>query len=98
MTEAIILALIGMFGMVFASNGLWAFIQSKSSKKSPYEQMVFALGKERLLRLSKKYIKMTYIPIDEFSTFVVLGEAYFAMKGNSTVKLLYEQALELPRK
>ena len=98
MSETIVVAIIGMFGACLASNGLWSFIQSVRSKRSPLEQMVYAIGRERLLRLSKKYIEQGYIPSDDFGTFVTLGEAYFALKGNSEVGAFYKEAMELPRK
>lgn len=98
MSETIIVALIGFVAAVLAGNGLWDFIKSRTSKPSALEAMVLALGRERLLRLSRRYIEQGYVPEEDFDTLVKLGEAYIAMGGNSTVRHYYQQAIELPRK
>lgn len=86
---------------VFASTGFWAFIQrvyeNHSKKKTPQQQMLLALCRDRLLHLSKSYLAKGYIPDDEYETFVEMGEAYILL-GNSGVKRKYLTAKELPVK
>lgn len=84
---------------IFASTGFWAFIQkvydSRKKKKTPQDLMLLALGRDRLLYLSKRYLERGFIPDDEFESFKDMGEAYLAMDGNSKVKRKYFEALEL---
>ena len=87
---------------VFASTGFWAFVQklydNHKKKKTPQDLMLLALGRDKLLYLSKKYLEMGYIPDDEYESFKDMGEAYLAMEGNSRVKRKYFEALELDTK
>lgn len=91
-----------ILGLILASNGLWdflkTFVKSKRKRKNPQELMMLALGRDRLLHLCKKYIKLGYIPQDEYESFVELGDAYLKMHGNSIVKHLLDRAKKLPIK
>lgn len=83
---------------IFASSGFWDWLKSRRKKMTPYEQVTMAIGREKLNKLSKKYIKMEYIPEDEFESFKELGEAYLEAGGNTMVKELYLEAVKLPKK
>lgn len=87
---------------IFASTGFWAFIQkvydSRKKRKTPQDLMLLALGRDRLLYLSKKYLGMHYIPDDEYESFKDMGEAYIALDGNSKVKRKYLEAIQLETK
>lgn len=83
---------------IFASTGFWDWLKSRRKKMTPYERVTMAVGREKLNKLSKKYIKMTYIPEDEFESFNKLGEAYLEADGNTVVKELYLEAVKLPKK
>lgn len=85
---------------VFASTGFWNFltviINNIRKKRTPQDNMLLALGRDKLLFLNKKYRKMGYIPDDDYETYIALGEAYEAMEGNSLVKKGFEENLKLP--
>lgn len=87
---------------IFASTGFWTFlnqvISNHKHKKTPQEQMIMAIGRDRILFLSKTYMKMGYIPDDEFDNFKLMGEAYIAMDGNTSVKRKYLEAIKLTTK
>ena len=83
---------------IFASTGFWDWLKTRRKKMTPYERVTMAVGREKLNKLSKKYIKMTYIPEDEFESFNKLGEAYLEADGNTVVKELYLEAVKLPKK
>lgn len=87
---------------IFASTGFWSFISQIASahkrKKTPQEQMIMSLGRDRLLYLSKAYLTKGYIPDDEYDNFKLMGEAYIAMDGNTSVKRKYLDAIELDTK
>ena len=83
---------------IFASSGFWDWLKTRRKKMTPYEQVTMAIGREKLNKLSKKYIKKEYIPEDEFESFKELGEAYLEAGGNTMVKELYLDAMKLPKK
>ena len=87
---------------IFASTGFWQFIlavyNNRTKKKTPVDNMVLALGRDKLLFLNKKYRKKGFIPEDDFETYVGLGEAYEAMGGNTLVKKGFEENRKLPVK
>lgn len=87
---------------VFVCTGFWSFLtevyRNNKEKQTPQDKMILAIGRDKLLSLSKKYIEQGFIPDDEFEAFDKLFEAYIGMKGNSTVKALGERALKLPLK
>lgn len=97
-TSKLIITLIVVAGSIFASNGFWDWLKTRRGKMTPYERVTIAIGREKLNKLSKKYIKLEYIPEDEFESFKELGEAYLASGGNSMVKELFEEAIKLPKK
>ena len=85
---------------IFASTGFWQFIlaiyNNKTKKKTPMENMVLALGRDKLLDANKKYRKMGFIPEDDFETYIGLGEAYEKMGGNTLVRKGFEENRKLP--
>ena len=83
---------------IFASSGFWDWLKTRRKKMTPYEQVTMEIGRDRLNYLSKKHIKAGYIPEDEFESFEELGEAYLEAGGNTMVKALYLEAVELPKK
>lgn len=94
--STITLAIIGLFGSVFASQGFWEWIRTR--KKTPQDKMLLAIGRDRLLFLCKKYKANGYIPEDEFEAFTAMGDAYIEMGGNSTIKKMYGDCKNLPLK
>lgn len=58
--------------------------------------MLLSLGRDRLLRLAKKYNRLKSIPEDEVENFQAMYDAYVSMGGNTIVKRLCEDALKLP--
>lgn len=94
--------LIEIIAIIFGSQGVWTLLNNmyqdrkKRKKKSPLESMVHALVRDKLLVLSKFYIKLGGIPEDEVSTFKELYQAYVEAGGNTNVKELGERASELP--
>lgn len=83
---------------IFASSGFWDWLKTHRRKMTPYEKVTMGLGREKLNKLSKRYLKQDYIPEDEFESFKELGEAYIDAGGNTMVKELYQDAIELPKK
>ena len=95
---------IAVIAIVFGSQGLWVLINNiyqdhkkKKKEKTPLEVMVIALVRDKLLFLSKKYIKMEGIPEDEVATFKELYKSYTDdVTNNTNVKELGSRAEKLP--
>ena len=95
---------IEVIAIVFGSQGLWVLINNiyqdhkkKKKEKTPLEVMVIALVRDKLLFLSKKYIKMGGIPEDEVATFKELYKSYTDdVTNNTNVKELGSRAEKLP--
>lgn len=82
---------------VFASSGLWAFLQALMNKKSAKTRMLLGLGHDRIMHLCDKYIARGWISTDEYEDlFKYLYDPYIKMGGNGTAKRLMEDVGRLP--
>lgn len=92
--------ILSLAGIILASNGLWTLLlkiyENRTKEKTPMENMILAVGRDRLLYLAKYYISIGFIPEDSYEAFDEMGKAYLSMGGNSLVKKKYEEALALP--
>lgn len=93
---------IELIAIVFGSQWLGTLLNNiyqdrkKKKKKTPTENMVMALVRDKLLFLSKKYLKVGGIPEDEVATFRELYDAYDEAGGNTDVKEKGGRASKLP--
>lgn len=87
---------------IFASDGFWSYIRSKSDKrdnvKSAIEEGLVALLHDRIYELSKFYIKSGHITFSEFDNLTYLYKPYEKLGGNSNAPDLYAKCKDLPRK
>lgn len=92
--------IIELIAIVMGSNWLGSFLlqilQEHKKKKTPLEEMILALGRDRLLYLAKKY--RDGIPADEYENFYAMFTAYLKLGGNSQVKKRCEEVLKKPLK
>lgn len=93
---------IELIAIVFGSQWLGTLLNNiyqdrkKKKEKTPTETMVLALVRDKLLFLSKKYLRMGGIPEDEVATFTELYDAYVGADGNTDVKEKGGRASKLP--
>lgn len=91
--------LITIVGAFVASSGFWAWIQSRSNKKSANTQMILGLGHDRIIYLCEKYIERGWVSSDEFENLdTYLYSPYIKMGGNGTAKRLMAIVGNLPVK
>lgn len=86
---------------IFASNGFWDYLKTKSKKKKkdPVQHMVLGIAYIELINACTKYLDRGYITVEElhdldnylFTPYTVLG-------GNSTAKTMFENVKSLPIK
>lgn len=82
---------------VFASSGLWTFLQMLLNRKSARVRMLLGLGHDKIIYLCSKYIDRGWITNDEFEDlYKYLYEPYVKMGGNGTAKRLMAEVERLP--
>ena len=82
---------------VLGSNGLWAFIQGRSTHKSARDRMILGLGHAEIFRVTEKYIHREGITMDELEDLdKYLYKPYSELGGNGTAAAIVEKCKELP--
>ena len=82
---------------VLGSNGLWAYIQSKSTAKTARDRMVLGLGHAEIFRLAGQYLRRGAITTDELEDLdKYLYKPYSELGGNGTAAAMVEQCRKLP--
>lgn len=61
-------------------------------------QLTLAISRDRINHLTNKYLAAGYIPLNEYDSFLLIGESYLNNGGNSVVKDKFEKCLDLPVK
>ena len=82
---------------VLGSNGLWAWIQSRSTAKSARDRMILGLGHDAIFRVAEKYIHrngITLSELDDLETY--LFKPYSEMGGNGTAAAIVQKCRQLP--
>lgn len=70
--------------------------RSRKQVNSAEQNMILAIGRERILVMSKMYQALGEIPVDEYEAYEHLAKAYLQLGGNGAVKKLVEEVMELP--
>lgn len=82
---------------VLGSNGLWAFLQSKSTRKTARDRMILGLGHAEIFRVAEKYIHRKGITMSELEDLEkYLYKPYSDMGGNGTAAAIVAKCRELP--
>lgn len=82
---------------VLGSNGLWAFIQSRSTHKSARDRMILGLGHDAIFRVAEKYIHRDGITLSELDDLeMYLYKPYSEMGGNGTAAAIVQKCRQLP--
>lgn len=91
--ELIVTVVVTMIG----SNGLWAWIQSRSTHKSALEKMILGLGHAEIFRQAEHYIRRDGITTEELEDLnKYLFKPYKEMGGNGTAETIVKKCGELP--
>lgn len=81
---------------VLGSNGLWAWLQSKSTAKSARDRMLLGLGHAEIFRLCEKYIRRGAITRDELEDLEkYLWKPYHDLGGNGTAETMVNKCKDL---
>ena len=99
MQTEIIVAVIGLAGIVFASQGFWSWLINRNRKKSAETRMILGIGYSKIVQLCEMHIENGYITKEAYKDLKhYLYEPYHDMKGNGTVDRLMKEIDELPIK
>ena len=83
--DDILQVLIAVITSVFASSGLWAFIQSRRDKKDARNDLLVGLAHDRIIFLGMTYIERGEITRDEYENLHdYLYIPYQKMGGNGS--------------
>lgn len=79
------------------SNGLWAWISSKSKKRTNDNKLLMGLAYSEIINRAERYIERCCVSTDEYhELYHYLYEPYKDMGGNGTAARLMEQVKSLP--
>ena len=81
---------------VIGSTGFWSWISHRREQKSAQALMLMALGHDRIMALSTKYVDRGYITPDEYENLLGLYEPYAEMGGNGSGTRMVEACKALP--
>lgn len=82
---------------VLGSNGLWAWLQNRSTARTARDRMLLGLGHAQIFRTAEKYIHRGGITTDELEDLEkYLYKPYRDMGGNGTAETIMEQCRKLP--
>ena len=56
--------------------------------------LTLSMAREKLNEMSNKYLKLGYIPYEEYVAYNSIGEAYIRAGGNSEIKAKFELVME----
>lgn len=99
--------IVTIIGFIFASNGFWSFLSTRSQKKKVnFEKMVSdldvqkeankALLHDRLFEACLLCIKQQYVTPEELDNIDHMFKPYELLGGNGTVKKLVKDVKHLP--
>lgn len=81
---------------VLGSNGLWAYIQSRNTRKTAKDRMILGLGHAEIFRTAEKYIERDGVTTDELEDLEkYLYKPYKEMGGNGTAETIMHKCHSL---
>ena len=82
---------------VLGSNGLWAWLQNRSTAKTARDRMLLGLGHAEIFRLAERYIQRDGITTDELEDLdKYLFKPYSELGGNGTAASMVDKCRKLP--
>ncbi len=82
-----------------ASSGLWAYIQSRTSRHSASDQLLMGLAHERIVHVGSHYVNRGWLTYDEYNDFIKhLYQPYANLGGNGMVEKVKQEVEKLPLK
>lgn len=82
---------------ILASSGLWAYIQTKDTRKDARLRLLLGLAHDSIVTQGQAYIKRGWITYDEYEDFhKYLYDPYKAFGGNGLAERVVSEVDRLP--
>lgn len=95
--ENLIQTIVAVVIAALGSNGLWAWLQSRSKTKTASDRMLLGLGHAEIFRTAERYIHRGGITTDELEDLdKYLYKPYAELGGNGTAEAIVKKCRELP--
>lgn len=92
-------AIVGVLGSILGSSGLWAYLNSKTSKISQGERLLRGLAYAEIVNRGMIYIERGWITQDEYEEYLnYLYVPYKELGGNGAAERLMSEIRGLPFK
>lgn len=89
--------LLGIIGVIFASQGFWTWLMSRSNNKTAKDRIIMGLAYAEICRRAEHYIADGEISTDDYKDFEkYLYKPYKEMGGNGTAEKLMKEVEKLP--
>lgn len=94
--ETLIQTIVAVVIAVLSSNGLWAYLQSKSKATSARDRMLLGIGHAEIFHTAERYIQRGGITTDELEDLEkYLYKPYAELGGNGTAQSIVEKCKQL---
>lgn len=95
--ESLIQTIVAVIIAVLSSNGLWAYLQSKSKATSTRDRMLLGIGHAEIFHTAERYIQRGAITTDELEDLdKYLYKPYSELGGNGTAQAIVDKCKQLP--
>lgn len=81
---------------ILASSGFWAFLETRTQKRTLQNELLLGLARDRIVRLGMSYLSRAWISQEEFEDINSLFQSYSAMGGNGSAKRVMQLVEKLP--
>lgn len=99
MQTDIIVAIIGLIGVIFASQGFWTWLVTKNQKKTNVNKLLLGIAYSKIIQLCEYHIERGYVTADEYHELNhYLYAPYKEMGGNGTAEAMIQEVMKLPKK
>ena len=95
-SQTLVTVVVSVVVAVIGSAGFWTWLSHRREQKSAQALMLMALGHDRIMALSTKYVERGYITADEYENLLGLYEPYAEMGGNGSGTRMVEACKTLP--
>lgn len=94
--ESLMQTIVAVVIAVLSSNGLWAYLQSKSKATSARDRMLLGIGHAEIFHTAERYIQRGGITTDELEDLEkYLYKPYAELGGNGTAQAIVEKCKQL---
>lgn len=91
------IAVIGIIGAIFGSQGFWSWLINKKAGKSNQDKLLMGIAYSKIIDQCNRYIKRGWIDADEYhELYHYLYQPYNDMGGNGTAERLMGIVKGLP--